>query len=333
MSSLEFDLIERFFKPLSFTLPNDLGIGDDGAVLQCLENHQLVVVTDTLISGVHFPESTSPFDIAWKALAVNLSDLAAMGAKPAFYSLALTLSDECNNAEWLRSFSKGLKSLAGQFNLPLIGGDTTRGNLSITITAHGWVESGCALLRSSACVGDDIYVSGYLGEGGLGLVNELQNLTKQEIGFSQTAKDKLNRPQPRIKLGRELLTQQLSTCAIDVSDGFLQDLTHILKASDLYAEVYLPSFPRSKKVKDWQEKQNNVLFSVISGDDYELCFTASVNKRSDIKQLSESLKLPLTRVGKMQGLKKYSVKDPLILLDSKKEKIPINFKKMGYQHF
>ncbi len=331
--SSEFDLIEQFFKPLSFVQNNEVGIGDDGAVLQCLPNNQLVVVTDTLVSGVHFPKNTSPFDIAWKSLAVNLSDLAAMGAKPAFYSLALTLPDKHSNFEWLNNFVKGLQSLASQFDIPLVGGDTTRGSLSITITAQGWVENGCALLRSSAHAGDDIYISGSLGEGGLGLANVLGGILKKESGFSQTAKDKLNRPQPRVELGRALLTQQLSNCAIDISDGFLQDLSHLLKASNLCAEVYLANLPVSEAVKSWEESKNDPLFAITAGDDYELCFTSSYEKRNLIETLSNNLKTPLTRVGKLIFSKKGCVNEPLILLDSKMNKVLINLKKLGYQHF
>ncbi len=327
---LEFDLIEQFFKPLSFSLPGEIGIGDDGAVLQCPENHQLVVVTDTLISGVHFPKNTTPFNIAWKALAVNLSDLAAMGAKPAFYSLALTLPDELNKPEWLEGFSKGLDALASKFNIPLVGGDTTRGFLSITITAQGWVEANSALLRSNARVGDDIYVSGSLGEAGLGLVNILGNINKSDEKFSQFAEDKLSRPEPRVSLGRALLVQQLSTCAIDISDGFLQDLRHVLKASNLSGEVYMDKLPISAMVKD--QMQQNILFAMTAGDDYELCFTVSTEKSQQLQVLAEKLNLPLTLVGKILDAKE-ATEDNLVLLNSQGEKILIDFKKLGYQHF
>lgn len=331
--SHEFDLIEQFFKPLSFTQANEIGIGDDGAVLNCPAGHQLVVVTDTLVSGVHFPESTSSYDIAWKSLAVNLSDLAAMGAKPGFFSLALTLPDDLNSVDWLANFSKGLKDLASQTKLPLIGGDTTCGPLSVTVTAQGWIESGKALQRSGAQVGDDIYLSGSLGEGGLGLANVLQGLKQADFGFSEIAQAKLNRPQPRVALGRALIEQSISTCAIDVSDGLLADLAHILKASNLGATLFSEQLPLSQNVKAWQEKHQLPLFALTAGDDYELCFTASHEKRDVIASLATKLSLQIQRIGEVKPLKRGAALEPIELLDAQNQKMQINPGGLGYQHF
>lgn len=289
---MEFDLIEQYFKPLSQTTrPGDLAIGDDGALITPPLASQLVVVTDTLVSGVHFLPDAEPYDIGWKSLAVNLSDLAAMGAQPAFYSLALTLPHP--NSSWLAEFSRGLQDCAQPYAMPLIGGDTTKGPLCISVTAQGWVPNGEALLRTGAKLGDDIYVSGGIGEAGLGL-----SLAKagragdnaQEI----YALDCLNRPQARVSLGVAL--RNLATSAIDVSDGLLADLNHILQASNLGADLNLSDIPLSQAVKNWG--QANLVQALNAGDDYELCFTAHPRERGAIEVLSGRLNLPIHRIGK-----------------------------------
>jgi len=165
----EFSIIEKYFKPISVINSTNVGIGDDGAVISLPKNKQLVIVTDTSICGVHFPKKTPPFAIGWKSLAVNLSDLAAMGADPAFFSLALSLPAELNNEQWLTAFSTGIKTLADKYKVCLVGGDTTKSTvLSITITAHGWVSENTAILRSTAKAGNLIFVSGNIGDGGGG---------------------------------------------------------------------------------------------------------------------------------------------------------------------
>jgi thiamine-monophosphate kinase len=180
--SNEFELIKTFFKPLSKGLSEDeLGIGDDGAVLNVPESSQLVVVTDTLVEGVHFPVKTDPYDIAWKALAVNLSDLAAMGAEPGFFSLSLTLPNAEN--EWLERFAKGLSDLASLHKIPLIGGDTTRGPLSVTITANGWVKAKGAVLRSGAQKGDVICVTQTIGDAAVGLSLAINQISEQQSAY------------------------------------------------------------------------------------------------------------------------------------------------------
>jgi thiamine-monophosphate kinase len=295
---MEFELIDRYFAPLSQGLAADeLGIGDDGAILTPPAGHQLVVVTDTSIAGVHFPHATSAFDIAWKALAVNLSDLAAMGARPAFYSLALTL--ERYDQAWLQSFASGLAALAQQVShysthglLPLIGGDTTRGPLSITITAHGWIKSGSALRRCGAKPGDDIFVSGYLGEGGLGLDIALAGKQAESVA-EVSALAKLNRPEPRVALGLGLI--DLATSAIDISDGLLADLNHILQASNVGAELNMAAMPITNRVKAWSVA--DTLKPLLAGDDYELCFTSDPANAEKVMQISRQLGLKLSRIG------------------------------------
>ena len=327
--SHEFDLINLYFAPLSQVDAGEVGIGDDGAILNCPANHQLVVVTDTLIAGRHFPLDTNPYDIAWKALAVNLSDLAAMGAKPAFYSLALTLSPQENNQAWLKSFSQGLKTLSEQAQIRLIGGDTTQGPLSITITAQGWVPSGKALLRSGALEYADIYISGVLGNGGLGLANVMNQLMPGDVGYCVDAIAKLNRPDPRLALGQALLEQNLALAAIDISDGFLADLSHILKASNLAAMIDYNALPLSDALMQWANKQSDPLFGLNTGDDYELCFVALPDKAPAITQLAESLGLRLSRVG--HTLPYTDQGERLVLRDLAGNLIALE--RLGYQHF
>lgn len=292
----EFDMIDTFFKPLSSTTSvGEIGIGDDGAVLSCLAGNQLVVVTDTLIEGVHFPFETSAYNIAWKALAVNLSDLAAMGATPAFYSLALSLPPEKNNQAWLELFAGGLKQLANLYNIPLVGGDTTRSDrLTITITAQGWVETGNAILRKGAKPGDLIYVSGVLGDGGLGLKAVQQHW--DETSYA-SAIQKLNQPSPQVTLGYYL--KGLATSAIDVSDGLLADLKHILSSSRVSAWVDVERVPVSDCMRTYIQQSNDWSLPLIAGDDYELCFTVHPDNQASILELAKELGVSLTEIGQI----------------------------------
>ena len=296
--SSEFAIIEDYFKPISV---NDsavvIGIGDDGAVLSLPSNKQLVVVTDTSIEGVHFPKDTQPFDIAWKSLAVNLSDLAAMGAKPAFFSLALSLPAGLNQNDWLKDFALGLKTLAKKHSISLVGGDTTKSTvLSITITANGWVDKDKAILRSTAKVDDLIFVSGNIGDGGLGL-KKLNNVQ----GF-QSAIQRLNRPNPRVELGLKLVG--LASSAIDISDGLLVDLKHILDASHVSANVNLDDIPMTLEVKKYSAEINNPFFALTCGDDYELCFTIPKNKQHVLQTIQKQLSVSLTCIGQIVDGKK-----------------------------
>ncbi|SFR51237.1 thiamine-phosphate kinase [Thiomicrospira sp. ALE5] len=301
---MEFDLINRYFAPLGKGLAEaDLSIGDDGAVITPPKDSQLVVVTDTSIEGVHFPLLTSPFDVGWKSLAVNLSDLAAMGARPAFYSLALTI--EKYDQAWLAAFTGGLCAMmqslvddAAISALPLVGGDTTRGPLSITITAHGWVRRGCAIPRSGAQPGDGIFVSGLLGEGGLGLSLALAAQQPNNAAEVQ-ALTKLNRPNPRVGLGLALV--DLATSAIDISDGLLADLNHILQASKVGADLDMTAMPMSNAVKAWAGA--DWLKPINAGDDYELCFTLPPQHWSKLADLSSQYAVKLTKIGQITAQK------------------------------
>lgn len=335
---MEFDIIARYFEPLGRNIQApDLAIGDDGALWTPPAQSQCVVVTDTLVADVHFFAHADPYAIAWKALAVNLSDLAAMGAAPAFYSLALTLPNF--DQAWLTRFAQGLdacaqyhaKLMSNALNqpvtLPLVGGDTTRGPLCITVSAQGWLPQGTALLRSGARVGDDIYVSGQIGEAGLGLSLARENPHWIQQNFhhnlsslpsqQQQALLRLQQPCARVDLGFEL--RSLAHAAIDISDGLLADLQHILQASQCGAE--LEPVEVSQAVTDWT--QGDELKALQAGDDYELCFTAAVSQRQAVQNLAEQFNLELRRIGKISANKelRYCGK-PLALQQAK-----------GYQHF
>jgi thiamine-monophosphate kinase len=277
----EFELIREFFtRPVQDDAVH-LSVGDDAALIAVPSGHELVVTTDSLVAGRHFPDNAKPFDIGWKSLAVNLSDLAAMGAEARWVTLALTLptSDEA----FLRGFSAGFWALAGQEKISLVGGDTTRGPLSITVTAMGVVPEGMALQRSGAQVGDDIYVSGTLGDAGLGLRLVLGQWPDDlPSSMREFALQRLHRPQPQLQLGKNL--RGLANACMDISDGLAQDLNHLLEASSVGAELQLERLPRSAALADIDSAFADVL-ALTSGDDYELLFTAPVALREKIKKL------------------------------------------------
>lgn len=322
MSLNEFDLIQHFFNS-STKHRNDviLGIGDDAALLQVPFDQQLVVSTDTLVSGRHFPKNTSAADIGYKALAVNLSDLAAMGAEPAWVLLALTLPN--TNEIWLRKFTDGFSSLMQNFHLQLVGGDITQGPLTITFQALGFVPQGKALSRVGAKAGDRIYVTGTLGDAGLAL-----ELIKKKNCFGLTQSQifsvmqRLNRPEPRIEIG--LALRDIASSTIDVSDGLAADLGHILSANHVGALLQLEKLPLSESLhalpteKAWQ-------LALSSGDDYELCFTVPESNERALQQHLRALNMPYTYIG---NIKKES---GLLLLDKKGSIFALD--KLGFQHF
>lgn len=303
--SLEFDLIDQFFKPLCSPMQKgDVGIGDDGAVLSAPENHQLVVVTDTLIKGVHFPVDTSAYDIGWKALAVNLSDLAAMGATPAFYSLALTLPE--HDAEWLSQFAEGMSALASQYHIPLIGGDTTKGVLTLTVTAQGWVPVQQAVLRSGAQVGDVICVTGCIGDAALGLklaLGTLHAAFKESLSVTeqQALLQALNRPSPQLSMADAL--RQYAHSAIDISDGLLADLGHVLtksgrsRALPLGADIELSALPVSDVMQRYISENRDWALPLTGGDDYQLCLTVSAENYPLLQAACSVLDVSLTAIG------------------------------------
>jgi len=288
----EFDLISRLQKTIC--LPSGpgtagcvVGIGDDGAVLDVPADRNLVVCTDTLVEGVHFPPSTRPAAIGYKALAVNLSDLAAMGAEPCWFLMALTLPFE--DREWLDSFATGMAGLAAQARILLAGGDVSRGPLSITITALGLVEKGRALVRSGATPGDLIVVSGRPGAAAYAL-------KKLECGEIPAAVDlaALEYPVPRLDLGR--LLNGVATSCIDISDGLAADLGHILEQSGAGAAVELEKLPCPASLTALSTQERWPL-QLSGGDDYELCFTIPPESATALPGLSRSAGVELTVIG------------------------------------
>ncbi|HEX5756992.1 MAG TPA: thiamine-phosphate kinase [Arenimonas sp.] len=265
-AATEFSLIDRIRARCIGRDDVVLGIGDDGALLQPPAGQQLVVSTDTLVAGVHFPEDTAPADIGWKALAVNLSDLAAMAAQPAWCTLALTLPG--GDAAWLDGFLDGFLDLAARHDIALVGGDTTRGPLAVTVTVMGFVPAGQALRRDAARVGDEIWVTGTLGDAAAAL-----RQWQVGVGMDADLRRRLDRPTPRIDVG--LALRGLAAAGIDLSDGLLADLGHVLKASGVGAELQLAALPTSAALHALQhDDQARWPLQLSGGDDYELCFTA-----------------------------------------------------------
>lgn len=298
MALSEFDLINRYFRRGAARRGDVLqGIGDDGAVVLTPPGQDLVVSMDTLVEGIHFPVETNAEDIGYKALAVNLSDMAAMGAEPAWFTLSLTLPEV--DLDWLEGFSTGLFCLADEFSVELIGGDTSRGPLSITVAVHGLVPHGGALYRHGARAGDFIYVTGELGDAGLAL-RAMQHALELPPQVYAAALARLNRPRPRVREGGAL--RDIAHAAVDISDGLLSDLGHILHASGVGASVDVGAVP----VTPWLHGNiagttgdNRNWWDLVlgAGDDYELCFTAARERQQALETALSRLSCPCTRIG------------------------------------
>ena len=287
---LEFDLIARIRARCTTRPDVVLGIGDDAALLQPPAGMQLAIAMDTLNAGVHFPEATSPADIGWKALAVNLSDLAAMGAQPAWCTLSLSLPQA--DAAWIDAFLDGFLELANAHGVALVGGDTTRGPLSVCVTAHGFVEAGAALRRSGACVGDDVWISGTPGDAA-GALAPIEAGSKVDPAL----RERLDRPTPRIALGRAL--RGIATACIDVSDGLFADLGHVCAASGVGAEVEVAALPASPALQNAFDIETRRALQAGGGDDYELCFTAPEAARADIERTARETGTAVARIGRI----------------------------------
>lgn len=271
----EFDIIQCFFKKNDIARSDVLiSIGDDGAVTALPPDQHLVTSTDTLIAGTHFPIESAPYDIGYKSLAVNLSDLAAMGATPAWFTLAITLPSA--NEIWLTEFSHGLFDLAKQYDIQLIGGDTTRGSLSITIQVMGFLPKNQALTRSNAHINDLIYLTGPVGDAALGLQIIQKNIHLPDISHESLLR-KLNRPEPKVTAGIQL--RNIASAMIDISDGLAADLMHILESSQVGALVFVDQLPFSKTLLQAVSTEKAIHLALTGGDDYELCFTVSPDKK------------------------------------------------------
>jgi len=285
----EFDLIARIRERLAGRDDVVLGIGDDAALLAPPAGRQLVVAMDTLNADVHFPEGTAPADIGWKALAVNLSDLAAMGAEPAWCTLSLSLPNA--DAGFVDAFLDGFLALATTHGVALVGGDTTRGPLSICVTAHGFVLPGQALRRDGACVGDDLWVSGTLGDAAAALA---QWSAGGDMDASLRAR--LDRPTPRVGLGAALCG--IATACIDVSDGLLADLAHVCRASGVGAELDVDALPASPAFIANVAADARRALQAGCGDDYELCFSAPASRRAAVEAAAAG-HVQVTRIGRI----------------------------------
>lgn len=274
----EFELIRRYFDRNGDMPGVAVGVGDDGAVLTPDTAKQQIQVIDTLVAGVHFPSDTNPADIAYRAVAVNLSDIAAMGACPRWMTLALTLSD--SSEPWVASFSSGLFAAADKYDVALVGGDTTSGPVvTVTVTITGEVEKGAALLRSGAKIGDGIFVTGTLGDAAAGL--ELLQRGESDDFLVQ----RFLRPTPRIATGRELLGKANS--AIDISDGLTGDLNKLLTASGVGGEVDIDKLPTSESLRARFAVEEQQHLALCGGDDYELCFTAPRKAVKELQGITE----------------------------------------------
>lgn len=291
----EFELIERHFRRPPHNPDVRVGIGDDGAVVAPAPGMEYVLTVDMLVEGRHFVASSDPLRLGHKALAVNLSDLAAMGALPRFALLAAALPE--SDEAWVAAFMRGFDALARQYDVELIGGDTTRGPRNLCITAIGELPAGSALLRSGANPGDVVYVSGTLGDAALALaVADGRSDVAPQAGAALALR--LDAPEPRVALGVAL--RGIASSAIDVSDGLIGDLGHVLAASRVGAAIDLASIPCASALRaklDSAERELALACLLAGGDDYELCFTAPPAMHERIEALAQALRLPLTAIG------------------------------------
>ena len=322
MACGEFDLIARYFNRYR-TARRDvqLGIGDDCALLTVAEKQLLAVSTDTLVEGIHFLKTIDPADLGYKALAVNLSDLAAMGADPAWVSLALTLPEV--NTEWLEAFSDSLFEQLNYYGMQLIGGDTTRGPLSMTLTIQGLIPVDRALTRGGASVGDWIFVTGSLGDSAAGLALLLEQLTVDNAEYRDTLLQRHLRPTPRILQGQAL--RGLATSAIDISDGLISDLKHVLTASGCGARIDLDALPLSEALLGSVDGDQALKWALTGGEDYELCFTVPEINRGALDVALSHLGVDFTCVGQMAPLS-----EGITFLRSGE---PVELDWQGFDHF
>jgi thiamine-monophosphate kinase len=318
----EFNVIEDFFKAKSIQRKDVIiGIGDDGAVTHIPKGQALVTTTDTLISGVHFLPDTSPHAIAQKAIAVNLSDLAAMGAEPAWISLSLSLPEV--DEKWLQDFSNGIQEHAEYYSVQLIGGDTVKGPLVITITAQGFVPFEQALTRSNAKPGDSVYVTGTLGDAGFGLdIAQKKCIVKDQLN-QDFLLNRLNYPTPRLLVGTSL--RRIASSCIDISDGLVSDIKHILNASKCGATIHVDKLPLSQALKESVSSSQAIDYALSAGDDYELLFTVSEEQKGHLETTLASANVHATYVGQLNGF--------VGKLELRQADKPYEYSAKGYQHF
>lgn len=317
----EFELISRYFSQAGAKRSDaTVGIGDDGAVLQVRDNYDLIVTTDTMVAGTHFFPDVDPRALGHKLVAVNVSDLAAMGAEPAWLSLALTLPavDEA----WVAAFAAGLHETAEYYNCQLIGGDTTRGPLSLTMIAKGIVPRGKALTRSGAKVGDYIYVTGTLGDAALGL-KLCQGLHEVSKKHQTHILQRFHYPSARVALGQALRT--IASSAMDLSDGLYSDIQHILNRSGVGASIDVSRIPLSQAIKDSCDGATAIQLALSGGEDYELLFTVPEAKRGSLDVLLSPYGIPVTCIGRITGVAGK--------LELKQAEQPFAYEHHGFKHF
>ncbi|BCU56751.1 thiamine-phosphate kinase [Enterobacter kobei] len=322
MACGEFSLIARYFDRVRRArLDVETGIGDDCALLNIPDKQTLAISTDTLVSGNHFLPDISPVDLAHKALASNLSDLAAMGADPAWLTLAITLPEV--DETWLEAFSDSLFEQINYYDMQLIGGDTTRGPLSMTLGIYGYVPAGRALKRSGAKPGDWIYVTGTPGDSAAGLAILQNRLRVENEQDAQWLLKRHLRPTARILHGQAL--RDLASAAIDLSDGLSSDLGHIVKASNCGAMLDMDAMPFSDAMRRHVEPEQALRWALAGGEDYELCFTVPERNRGALDVAIGHLGVPFTCVGQMSA----DVESIQFSRDGK----PVSFDLKGYDHF
>jgi thiamine-monophosphate kinase len=316
----EFDLIKQFFKR---ERPGraDLGIGDDCALLTPAPGRQLAISSDMLVEDRHFFAGADPFKLGHKSLAVNLSDLAAMGARPVGFTLALALP--AADPVWLEGFSRGLFALADAHGCELVGGDTTKGPLNICITVFGELAPGHALRRDAARAGDDIWISGTLGDARLALAGYWKEVALPGDEHGQAAQ-RMHLPTPRVALGLALAEQPIAHAALDISDGLVGDLGHILAASRVGATLDVDALPAGP-VLARQSSDLRRRFTLAGGDDYELCFTAPVANREAVLEAGRASGTAVTRVGRIEA------ETGLRFVDA--TGFPLDLKLSGWDHF
>ncbi len=314
----EFDLIERYFAAPARSAV--LGVGDDGALLEPSAGKQIVVSIDTLVSGTHFLPDANSRTVGHKALAVNLSDLAAMGAQPRWALLAMTLPEV--REDWLAEFADGFHELARHSGVELIGGDMTRGPLAVTVTAIGEVPAGMALRRDGAQHGDDVWVSGQIGSAALALAHVRGDVRLKGSGLDECLV-KLNTPTPRVELGREL--SGIANSAIDVSDGLVAGAGHIAERSDVCVEIRYADVPCATEAMSMKDQAPAREAILAGGDDYELLFSAPQDRSAIIDAASARLRLGLTRIGRVRK------GSGVVVLDERGEAMDV--KVGGHDHF
>lgn len=323
----EFELIDTLFAPLTAGFPGALDLKDDAALLDPPAGHSIVITADAIVAGVHFRPEDSPDLIACKLVRINLSDLSAMGAQPWVMLLTAAFPDSAHE-DWINRFATGLGRDGQKFGVPLVGGDTvaTSGPATFSLTVCGLVAQGQALRRSGARPGDILYLTGTLGDGALGLRVLMGRLSfgNSKSGFASYLIDRYHLPQPRLAVGAGLVG--LATACVDVSDGLLQDLSHLCRVSGVGAQVLLERLPLSppaaaavSQTPSWRE------VIVAGGDDYELLFTAPPGMEKALERLAQVSATPITAVGTIV------MGEDVIVLDSAGEIVP--FSRLGYRHF